>query len=114
MTDFTALAGWTRFQGPSPISRLRRIGEPSELHSGVGSCWSLASGRGEGARLSVRFGGAVTITRESAELHPLYVHVYDVRILIQSAENTVTLTFITRNCFDKQISPEKLKSCVQI
>jgi hypothetical protein len=61
VTYFTALAGWTRFQGPSPISRLRRIGEPSELHSGVGSCWSLASGRGEGARLSVRFGGAVPI-----------------------------------------------------
>lgn len=35
MTYFTTLAGWTGFQGPRPISRLRRIGEPSELHSGV-------------------------------------------------------------------------------
>lgn len=97
MTYFTALAGWTRFQGPSPISRLRRIGEPSELHSGVGLCWSLASGRGEGASLSVRVGGAVTITRESVELHPRYVLVDHVKILTCSTENTVILHSVLEN-----------------
>lgn len=73
--------------------------------------WSLASGRGKGARLSVRFGGALCCQCRASTTVCTCLQREDFDTFNWKR---CDCTFITRKCLNEQNLPEKLKPCVQV